>query len=372
MATQAIDAKIEKEARAGVGAGRERAGRLTAAGGGRAVFALCAFVLAAAAPLLLDVTTLNLLGQFLALSILAVGLDLLWGYTGILSLGQGVFFGIGGYLIAMYLKLQGLHPGLLPNFMMWSGITRLPWYWQPFHSAAFTVFAVLVIPLVVGFLLGAVIFRSRIRGVYFSIITQALAAAVATLAVDAQSVTGGSSGLTSFKSILGISFYDNAAQIGLYELTVAMLVLALILGWWLTHSHFGTLLRAIRDGENRLRFLGYNPVSFKAFVFAVGALMAGVAGALYVPQNGIIAPAMLGVVPSIEMVIWVALGGRGTLWGAVLGTLFVNIVKYFCSNHFPSVWLYLIGGLFVGVVLFFPDGLVGLLRRVRAIQGGRV
>lgn len=330
--------------------------------------ALSVLALAASAPAVLAITPLNLLGQFLALAILAVGLDLLWGYTGILSLGQGVFFGIGGYLIAMYLKLQGLSPGELPNFMMWSGITSLPWFWRPFHSFAFTVGAVLVIPAVLGYLFGAVVFRSRIRGVYFSIITQALAAAVATLAVDVQSLTGGSSGLTSFQSILGHSFYDNATQIGLYEVTVGALALALLLAWWLTRSHFGTLLKAVRDGEDRLRFLGYNPVVFKAFVFAVGALCAGVAGALYVPQNGIIAPAMLGVVPSIEMVIWVAIGGRGTLWGALVGTLVVNYAKFYCSNNFPSFWLYVIGALFITVVLLFPRGLIGLLQRAWVLR----
>lgn len=361
MATNAIDSDAAHGARAEGEAGVAKGARRRE--GWALLGVLFALALALAAPALMGITPLNLLGQFVALAILAVGLDLLWGYTGILSLGQGVFFGLGGYLMAMYLTLQGLSPGQVPNFMMWSGITSLPWFWHPFHSFAFTAGAVLVIPAALGFVFGAVVFRSRIRGVYFSIITQALAAAASTLAVDVQSVTGGSSGLTSFKAILGHSFYDNATQIGLYEASVGLLAIALLLAWWLTRSHFGTLLKAVRDGENRLRFFGYNPVVFKAFVFAVGALYAAVAGALYVPQNGIIAPAMLGVVPSIEMVIWVALGGRGTLWGALVGTLVVNYVKFYCSNSFPSVWLYLIGALFIAVVLFFPRGLLGVVQR---------
>lgn len=325
--------------------------------------AAAVLALALAAPLLVPITPLGLLGQFLALAILAVGLDLIWGYTGILSLGQGVFFGIGGYLIAMYLKLQGLQPGQVPDFMTWSGMTSLPAVWWPFQSFGATAVLILAVPGALAFLFGLVVFHSRIRGVYFSIITQALAVAVSTLFVDIQSYTGGSSGLTSFQSILGHSFYDNSTQIALYEATVLLLALTLGLLWLLTRSHFGTLLRAIRDGENRMRFLGYNPVIFKAFVFGIAGLCAGLAGALYVPQNGIIAPAMLGVVPSIEMVIWVAIGGRGTIFGALIGAVLVSYTKYYLSNAYPDFWLYLIGALFILVVLFLPDGLMGLVRR---------
>jgi urea transport system permease protein len=326
--------------------------------------ALIALLAALLAPLVIPITPLGLLGQFLALAILALGLDLIWGYTGILSLGQGVFFGLGGYLIAMYLKLQGLDPGTVPDFMTWSGITSLPLVWQPLQSFWLTLLMIFVVPGLLAFLFGLIVFRSRIRGVYFSIITQALAVGVSTLFVDLQAYTGGSSGLTSFQSILGFSFYDNSTQIGLYEATVVLLALTLAALWWLTRSHFGTLLRAIRDGENRMRFLGYNPVVYKAFVFGVAGMCAALAGALYVPQNGIIAPAMLGVVPSIEMVIWVAIGGRGTIVGALIGTLLVSYLKYYLSNAYADFWLYLIGALFIAVVLFMPDGLMGLGRRL--------
>lgn len=323
------------------------------------------------APLVLHETSLNLLGQFLALAILAVGLDLIWGYAGILSLGQGVFFGIGGYLMAMYLKLQGLTPGTLPDFMSWSGVTELPLLWRPFESFSLTLLMILTVPALLAFLFAAVVFRSRIRGVYFSIMTQALAVAVSTLFVDQQQFTGGSSGLTSFGSILGHSFYARGTQVAFYELTVLILAAVFALAWALTRSHFGVLLRAVRDGENRLRFLGYNPTLFKAFVFGLAGLCAGLAGALYVPQNGIIAPGMLGVVPSIEMVIWVAVGGRGTIIGALVGALVVNYAKYYLSSAYPDFWLFLVGTLFVVVVLFFPRGLMGLAesarRRIRSV-----
>lgn len=327
---------------------------------GPAALAGLALAAAAAAPLFLSQTPLNLLGQFLALGILAVGLDLIWGYAGILSLGQGVFFGLGGYLMAMYLKMQGLRPGQLPDFMTWSGVTTLPPIWHPFQSFPLTLLLVLTVPALFAYLFAALVFRSRIRGVYFSIMTQALAVAVSTLFVDQQQLTGGSSGLTSFKSILGYSFYAQGTQVGLYEATVFVLAAVFALAWYLTRSHFGVILRAVRDGENRLRFFGYNPTTYKAFVFALAGLCAGLAGALYVPQNGIIAPGMLGVVPSIEMVVWVAVGGRGTVVGALIGALVVSYAKYYLSSAYPDFWLFLVGTLFVVVVLFFPRGLMGI------------
>ncbi|OYV75334.1 MAG: urea ABC transporter permease subunit UrtC [Chromatiales bacterium 21-64-14] len=321
------------------------------------------------APLVLHQTSLNLLGQFLALGILAVGMDLIWGYAGILSLGQGVFFGIGGYLAAMYLKLQGLAPGTLPDFMSWSGVTTLPLLWRPFESFSLTLLMILTVPGLLAYLFAVVVFRSRIRGVYFSIITQALAVAASTLVVDQQQFTGGSSGLTGFGSIFGHSFYARGTQVAMYELTVCILAAVFALAWILTRSNFGVLLRAVRDGENRLRFLGYNPTTFKAFVFGLAGLCAGLAGALYVPQNGIIAPGMLGVVPSIEMVIWVAVGGRGTISGALAGALVVNYAKYYLSSAYPDIWLFLVGAMFVIVVLFFPRGLMGLVDLARRRTG---
>lgn len=317
------------------------------------------------APLYLGSTALNLLGQFLSMAILAVGLDLIWGYTGILSLGQAVFFGIGGYLMAFYLKTQGLAPGSVPNFMMYSGVTHLPWIWQLSSHFVVDLLFVLVLPGLIGWLFGVIVFRSRIKGVYLSILTEALAVAFSTLMLERQSFTGGSSGLTNYASILGHSFYADSTYTGLYLVTVVVLSGAVALVWWLTHSPFGALLRAVRDGENRLRFIGYNPLVFQSFVFAVAAALAGLAGALYVPQNGIITPDMLGVIPSITMVVWVAIGGRGSVIGAVIGALAVQYAQYYLSSSLASVWLYVIGGLFVLVVLVFPRGIVGLFDRMR-------
>ena len=323
-----------------------------------------AFIALSFAPFYLSAFSLNLLGQFLALAILAIGLDLIWGYTGILSLGQGVFFGLGGYAMAMYLKMASLAPGELPDFMTWSGIQTLPAIWKPFDNFYATLAMIVLVPGVVAGVLGALVFRSRIKGVYFSILTQALAVIAATLFVDQQSYTGGSSGLTSFKDLLGFSLLDAKTQIGLYEASLILLALAFVLVSWLCNSSVGKVLKAIRDGENRTRFCGYDPAAFKTLVFSIAAVLAAVAGALYVPQNGIIAPAMLGVVPSIEMVIWVAVGGRGTIIGAIIGALFVNYAKYYLSNTYPNAWLYFLGSLFVLVVLIFPKGIVGLADRL--------
>lgn len=322
-----------------------------------------AFVLLLAAPMYLSDFSLNLLGQFLALAILAIGLDLIWGYTGILSLGQGVFFGLGAYGMAMYLKLAALSPGDLPDFMTWSGIEELPAIWQPFQSFPLTLLLIVLIPGLLAWLLGALVFRSRIKGVYFSILTQALAVIAATLFVDQQELTGGSSGLTNFQSLFGMPLNEPETQVKLYYASLLILLGVYLLARWITASSMGKILRAIRDAENRTRFCGYNPTAYKAFVFGLAAVFAAVAGALYVPQNGIIAPAMLGVVPSIEMVIWVALGGRGTLIGAILGTLIVNYTKYYLSNAYPDFWLYFLGSLFLLVVLAFPQGIVGSLPR---------
>ena len=325
-------------------------------------------ILLLAAPLYLSSFPLNLLGQFLALAILALGLDLIWGYTGILSLGQGVFFGLGGYGMAMYLKLASLAPGEVPDFMTWSGMQDLPSLWKPFGHFYWTALLIVAVPGIVAVILGNLVFRSRIRGVYFSILTQALAVVAATLFVNQQSLTGGSSGLTGFTQILGFSLLKDRTQIGLYEASLLLLILAYAGVTWLVRSPVGQVLRAIRDGENRTRFCGYDPAAFKTLVFAVAAVLAAIAGALYVPQNGIIAPGMLGVVPSIEMVVWVAVGGRGTVLGAIVGTLFVNYAKYYLSNVWPNVWLYFLGTLFVLVVLVFPKGILGVVDQIRGLR----
>jgi urea transport system permease protein len=313
------------------------------------------------APLYLGAYELSLLGRFLAMSILAIGLSLVWGSAGILSLGQGLFFGLGGYALAMHLKLAALSPGEIPDFMQWNGLTSLPWFWEPFKSGIFALFAALIIPATVAAALAWLVFHRRVGGVYFAIITQALALAATTFIVSQQPYTGGFNGLTDFSDAFGYELSDPHTQLVLYWLTVAILALVFFLAQWLLRTHFGKLLRAIRDGENRVRFLGYDPAPFKVVVFAIGALFAGIAGVLFTLNLSVISPAMIGVVPSIEMVVWVAVGGRESLAGAVAGTLVVNFAKDKISSAFPDMWLYLMGALFVLVVTLMPEGIGGLL-----------
>jgi urea transport system permease protein len=330
------------------------------------IFGSLLIVTVTVAPLVLSDFRLNLLGKFLALAILAVGIDLIWGYTGILSLGHGVFFGLGGYCMAMYLKLQvgtaGTYMSDLPDFMTWNGLTQLPWFWKPMYHFWAAMLAAIGIPALFAMLFGYLTFRSRVQGVYFSIITQALALVASLLLVGQQPYTGGTNGITDFKEIVGFSLAESSTQKGLFIATVLCLALAYLLCRWIVQSKTGRVLAAIRDAENRLRFLGYDTVGFKVFVFTISGALAGLAGALFVPQVGIISPSNIGIVPSIEMAIWVAVGGRGTLAGAALGTLLVNGAKSALSESFPDIWLYFLGLLFVGIVLFFPEGCIGILR----------
>ena len=319
-----------------------------------------ALVLILILPWLLTDFRLSLLGRFLALSIAALGIDLIWGYTGLLSLGHGVFFALGGYLLAMYLKLQ-MPPDAssqLPEFMNLYGVTELPAFWQPFHNFGFTILAIVLIPTIIGGLLGYLVFRNRIRGVYFSILTQAATVVFFNFFNGQQKLFNGTNGLTDFKTILGADV--GAYQFTFYILTIITLVLAYALCRWLTSGRFGNLLVAIRDDENRLRFSGYNPTGFKVVVFAVSAALAGIGGAFYTIQTGRVSPQLMDIGFSIEMVIWVAAGGRATLVGAILGTLLVNFAKSILSEQFPEVWLFFQGALFLLVVTVLPDGIVGL------------
>jgi urea transport system permease protein len=311
--------------------------------------------------------TLNLFGKFLAYAILALGLDLLWGYAGVLSLGHGVFFGLGAYAMGMHLMLEigakSVYQSALPDFMVWNRVTALPLFWRPFYSGAFTLLAVLVVPAVFAFAFGYLAFRSRIRGVYFSIITQALALSAWLVFNRNEMNLGGTNGLADFKTIFGYPLNHPATQRALYAVTAVVLVAAYLLCRWITGSRAGKVLIAIRDSETRALFSGYSPARYKLFVFVVSAVLAGVAGALYVPQVGIITPAKIGVLPSIEMVVWVAAGGRGTLLGAVGGAIGVNWMQSWLTTSYPDLWLLFLGGLFMGVVLFFPDGVAGALAR---------
>lgn len=312
---------------------------------------------------------LNLFGKFLAYAILALGIDLIWGYTGILSLGQGVFFGLGAYVMGMHLMLaigkQSVYQSTLPDFMVWNQVKALPLFWKPFYSFGVTLAAIFLVPALFALVFGFLAFRSRIRGVYFAIITQALALVIWLLFNRNELNLGGTNGLTDFKTVLGFDLLSPSTQRGLYITTVLCLIGSYLLCRWITKSRLGKVLTATRDNEHRVRFSGYSPANYKLFVFVVSAALAGLAGALYVPQVGIITPSQIGVIPSIEMVIWVAVGGRGTLVGAVVGAIGVNWARSFLTTSYPDLWLIFLGSLFVGVVLFIPDGIMGSLRHLR-------
>jgi urea transport system permease protein len=319
-------------------------------------------------PLHVSDFTLNLFGKFLTYAILALGIDLIWGYAGVLSLGHGVFFGLGAYAMGMHLMLeigtQGVYRNVLPDFMVWNQVTELPLFWRPFYSPAVTLLAVVAVPGIVAAVFGFLTFRSRIRGVYFSIITQALAlCAWLTFNRNAMNL-GGTNGLSGFKTMFGFPLNEVATQRGLYVASAVCLCLSYLLCRWIVRSPAGKVLVAIRDSETRVLFCGYSPAAFKLFVFTVSAVLAGLAGALYVGQVGIITPARIGVLPSIEMIIWVAVGGRGTLLGPVVGAVGVNWLQSLLTTHYPDLWILVLGGMFVAVVLFFPDGVVGTLQRV--------
>src|SRR5438132_12875907 len=326
--------------------------------------------LPAGSPLHVSNFTLNLFGKFLTYAILALGLDLLWGYAGVLSLGHGVFFGLGAYAMGMHLMLEigtkSVYQTALPDFMVWNRVTALPLFWRPFYSAWFTLLAIVVVPALAALVFGFLAFRSRVRGVYFSIITQALALSAWLVFNRNEMNLGGTNGLADFKTILGFSLSAPATQRGLYVVTGLALAAAYVLCRWITRSRAGKVLVAIRDSETRVLISGYSPVQYKLFVFVVSAVLAGVAGALSAPQVGIITPAKIGVLPSIEMVVWVAAGGRGTLYGAVLGAFGVNWIQSWLTTSYPDFWLLFLGGLFMGAVLFFPDGIVGALGRLGA------
>jgi urea transport system permease protein len=327
-------------------------------------------MLPAGSPLSISNFTLNLFGKFLTYAILALGLDLLWGYAGVLSLGHGVFFGLGAYAMGMHLMLEigskSVYQSSLPDFMVWNQVKTLPLFWWPFQSAAFTLAAIVLVPALFGFAFGYLAFRSRIRGVYFSIITQALALSAWLVFNRNEMNLGGTNGLADFKTVFGFPLNRPATQRGLYVATALTLIGAYLLCRWITVTRAGKVLVAIRDSETRVLFSGYSPAAYKLFVFVVSAVLAGVAGALYAPQVGIITPAKIGVLPSIEMVVWVAAGGRGTLYGAVLGAFGVNWIQSWLTTSYPDLWLLFLGGLFMGAVLFFPDGVIGALGRLSA------
>ncbi len=323
-------------------------------------------------PLHLTAYTVTLLGKYLCYALLAVSIDLVWGYLGILSLGHAAFFALGGYCFGMYLMRQigtrGVYGDpVLPDFMVFLNWQELPWYWHGFDSFGFAVLMVLAVPGLLAFVFGWFAFRSRVSGVYLSIITQALTYALMLAFFRNEMGFGGNNGLTDFKDVLGFPLHADGTRIVLFALSALALAGGYLACRWLVSTRMGRVLVAIRDSEDRARFLGYRVEQVKVLVFAFSALLAGIAGALYVPQVGIINPGEFAPLNSIEAVIWVAVGGRGTLVGAVVGAVLVNYAKTWLTGALPEVWLFALGGLFVAVTLLLPHGLVGLLRRRREV-----
>lgn len=326
-------------------------------------FAVAAALLLVAAPALLPVFSLTLLGKFICFAIVAVGIGLAWGRGGMLTLGQGVFFGLGAYIMAMHMKLAdaALFGGTgVPDFMLLYGSGTVPGWWEPFRSPVVTLAAVVLVPGLVALVLGLAIFKRRVKGAYFAILSQALAAAFAVLLIGQQATTGGSNGLSGFRSLFGLDLADPANKRLLYLAAAVVLLAAVAAARQLMHSRFGELLVAVRDQEERVRFLGYDPATIKTAVYVLAAVLAGVAGALFVPLVGIISPADVGVTPSIAFLIGVAIGGRATVLGPVLGALGVAIAQTSLASTFPSFWVYFQGLLFVLVIGFLPGGLASL------------
>ena len=310
-------------------------------------------------PLFLSPFRVSLVGKFITYAIVALSIDLIWGYTGILSLGHGVFFGLGGYGMGMYLKLVASH-GRLPDFMSWSGRTTLPWFWEFYKTAPEAILMIILVPSILAFVLGLLTFLNRIKGVYFSILSQALALVFVTLFIGLQPYTGGTNGITEFSTLFGLPIAGVKAKYMWYYVALAFLVITYIVFSSIMRTKCGHVLVAIRDGENRARFSGYQTASYKTFVYVLSALFTGIAGALFVPFSGIISPSEMSISNSIDMAIWVAVGGRGTLIGAAVGAFVVNIIKTLISESFPEIWSYFIGAIFVIVVLFLPRGLTGV------------
>ncbi|RZL91860.1 MAG: urea ABC transporter permease subunit UrtC [Variovorax sp.] len=329
---------------------------------------LLTLLLVVVLPLTLDIFRLNLVGKYLTYAFVAVGLVMVWGYGGVLSLGQGVFFGLGGYAMAMFLKLEASDPETtkiqstpgIPDFMDWNQITQLPLMWLPFKSLPLTLILVIAVPTLLAWIISYAMFKRRVGGVYFAIITQAVALIVTVLIIGQQGYTGGVNGMTDLKTLLGWDTRTDSAKYILYFVCVGLLLGAIVLCRWIQTSKLGTLLLAMRDKEDRVRFSGYDVSNFKVFTFCLAAALSGIGGAMFALQVGFMSPSFVGIVPSIEMVIFAAVGGRMSLVGAVYGTLLVNAGKTLFSESFPDLWLFLMAALFIGVTMAFPMGLAGL------------
>ncbi|MDN7181381.1 urea ABC transporter permease subunit UrtC [Caballeronia sp. SEWSISQ10-4 2] len=341
---------------------------------------LLALLILVAVPAVCGAFRLGLFAKYLSFAFCAVGLVLTWGYGGILSLGQGIFFGLGSYMMAMYMKLEatsndpaaavfGSGGPPVPDFMTWNSIDKLPWWWTPFQHAWFAIPAIIVLPTLLAFIVAYANFRKRVGGVYFSIVTMALASIMSIVIIGQQGVTGGINGITNLPTFMGYSVQSDTASYVMYYVTACLLLCAILVGRFILKSRLGNVLIAIRDREDRIRFSGYDPALFKGFIFAVAALFSAIGGAMFTLQVGFASPSVSGIVPSIEMVIYAAVGGRLSLVGAVYGTVLVGAAKSFLSEHFVGFWLYLIGALFIFVPMFLPKGLAGVIEWLRERQG---
>ncbi|HYP17991.1 MAG TPA: urea ABC transporter permease subunit UrtC [Opitutus sp.] len=332
-----------------------------------ALFLVVGFPLLNAYGVLSDFT-INLWGKYLCYALLAISVDLLWGYTGLLSLGQALFFSLGGYMMGMYLMRMigdlGQYKQPIPDFLVFLGWTELPSFWKPFDSFGFAATMIFLLPGIVAFVFGYLAFRSRIKGVYFSILTQALTYGGSLMFFRNDMLMGGNNGFTDYKFILGHDIRDPATGRGLYTVTAILLVVVFLGCRWLSQTKLGLVQRAIRDGENRVLFSGYAAANFKLFIFVIASLIAAVGGALYVPQVGIINPSEMTPDKSLEAVVWVAVGGRGTLVGPIIGAVAVNALKSWATRAYPDLWLFFLGGLFIVVVLLLPGGIVSLPGRI--------
>ena len=348
--------------------------------GGWAAFLVALILVCAVAPVLnmavpegsafhLSDYMVGLIGKIMCYAICALAMDLIWGYTGILSLGHGLFFALGGYMMGMYLMRQigrdGSYKSDLPDFMVFLDWKELPWHWALSGSFVATLVLIVAVPALLAFVFGWFAFRSRIKGVYFSIITQALTVAAMLLFFRNETGFGGNNGFTDFKRILGIPIATQEMRMLLFVLTGATLLGFFLLARWLVGSKYGRVLQAIRDAESRVMFSGYNPLPYKLSIWIISAVMCGVAGALYVPQVGIINPGEMSPANSIEIAIWAAVGGRATLVGPIIGAFLVNGAKSWLTVAAPEYWLFFLGGLFIVVTLFLPNGVVGLVRQLR-------
>lgn len=322
---------------------------------------------------LISDVNLNLLGRYFCFALAALGIDLIWGYTGILSLCQAIFFCLGGYCIGMHMLLktgtQSVYGSALPDFMVWNQVKELPWFWEPFHRFPAALALALAVPVAFALVFGFFAFRSRIKGVYFSIITQALALGLWLIFLRNETMLGGTNGLTDFKTLLGFELARPGVKRGLYLLTALALVAAYFAARYLVASKAGKVMVAIRDSEHRLRFTGFPVTRYKMFAFCAAAFLAAIGGILYVPQTGIITPGRMDVKSSLEMIVWVAVGGRATLGGPIIGAIGTSFAYTWLTSKFPGTWLYFLGFLFITVVLFFPQGAMGAFAKLKFLRG---